>query len=74
MLLKPSYNEVGTAAPRGAGALADIAASLPLPHGPTLLDVSITEAAAERGDHVQRRDLNGHKHQGHTFIPASAET
>ena len=39
---KPGYNEVGTAAPGRASSRAEIEARLPPPHGPALLDVSVT--------------------------------
>ena len=38
---EPGYNAVGMAAPASAGSRADIEAKLPLPHVPTLLDVSL---------------------------------
>ena len=40
------YDEVGTADPGKAGSRADIEAKLPLLHGPTLLDVSLTHPRA----------------------------
>ena len=71
--VEPGYNEVGVAAPGLAGARADIEARLPPPHGPALLDVSITHprattyvigAAARRGSAAEKRDhvkLREHK-------------
>ena len=71
------------------GSRADIEAKLPLPHVPSLLDVSLThplastygtDAAAMQGsaaakhDSVQYRGNDGHHHMGHTFIPVSIET
>ena len=65
------------------------AARLPPPHGPTLLDVSlthpravnyVTDAAAVQGSAGAKRNAlkyrghNGHHHPGYTFIPASVET
>ena len=81
--------EVGTAAPGRAGSRADIEARLPPPHGPALLDVSlthpraatyVTDAAPTQGSAAAKRDAlkyrghNGHYHPGYTFIPASVET
>ena len=75
--VEPGYNEVGVAARGQAGARADIEARLPPPHGPALLDVSITHlrgtsyvagaaarqgSAAEKQDHVKRLEHNGHQH------------
>ena len=87
--VEPGYNEVGTAAPGRAGSRADIEARLPPPHGPALLDVSlthpraatyVTDAATIQGSAAAKRDAlkyrghNGHYHPGYTFIPASVET
>ena len=44
--VEPVYNEVGTAAPGGAGSREDIEAKLPLLHGSNLLDVSLTHSRA----------------------------
>ena len=70
-----------------AGARTDIEARLPQPHGPALLDVSITHprattyvagAAARQGsdaekrDPVKRREHNG-QHPSYSFISASVE-
>ena len=45
--IEPGYNEVGTAAPGTAGSRAYIEDRwLPPPHGPTLLDVSLTHPRA----------------------------
>ena len=63
--VKPSH-EVGTAAPCRAGSRADIEARLPPPHGPALLDVSLThprtatyvaDAAAMQGPAALARRL-----------------
>ena len=43
--VEPGY-EVGTASPGRAGSRVDIEAKLPLPHGPSLLDVSLTHPRA----------------------------
>ena len=76
-------------APGRAGPRADIAARLPPPHDPTLLDMSlahsrsatfVTDAVAMQGSAAAKRDAlkyqghNGHCHPGYTFIPASVET
>ena len=87
--VEPGYNEVGMDAPGRAGPRADIAARLPPPHDPTLLDMSlahsrsatfVTDAVAMQGSAAAKRDAlkyrghNGHHHPGYTFIPASVET
>ena len=63
--VEPGYHEVGTSAPSRAGSRADIKAKLPLPHGPTLLDVSltypraatyVTDAAAMQRSAAAKRD------------------
>jgi hypothetical protein len=80
---------VGVAAAGRQGARADIEVTLPPPHGPTLLDVSmihprcatyVTAASQTRGAAAALRDRDkyrthaGHLHPGHTFVPASVET
>ena len=87
--VEPGYNEVGTAAPGRACSRADIEARLPPPHGPALLDVSlthtraatyVTDAAATQGSAAAKRDAlkywghSGYYHPGYTFIHASVET
>ena len=77
------------ATPARAGSRADIEAKLRLPHGPTLLDVSLShpraatyvrDAATMQGSAAAKRDgvkyqaNSGHPHPGHTFHPASVET
>jgi hypothetical protein len=63
--------------------------TLPPPHGPTLLDISmihprcatyVATASRTRGAAAALRDRDkyrahaGHLHPGHTFVPASVET
>ena len=79
----------GHGRPGRAGSRADVEARLPPPHGPTLLDVSlthpraatyVTDAAAMQWSAAAKRDAlkywghNGHYHAGYTFIPASVKT
>ena len=88
--IEPGYNEVGTAAPGTAGSRAYIEDRwLPPPHGPTLLDVSLTHpraatyvtdaaamqwSAAAKRDALKYRGHSGHHHPGYTFIPAFSGT
>jgi hypothetical protein len=86
---EPSYTSVGVAAVGRQGARADIEVTLPAPHGPTLLDISlihprcptyVAAASQTRGTAAALRDRDkyrvraGHLHPGHTFVPASVET
>jgi hypothetical protein len=86
---EPSYTSVGVAAVGRQGARADIEVTLPPPHGPTLLDISmihprcatyVAAASQTRGAAAALRDRDkyrahaGHLHPGHTFVPASVET
>ena len=83
--VEPGYNEVDTAGRGRADSRPDIEAKLPLPHGTTLLDMSLTHpraatdvtdadaiqgSTAAKCDAVKYRGNNGHHHPGHTFIPA----
>ena len=74
----PGYNEMGTAAPCRAGSRAVIEARIPPPHGPALLDVSLTHPRAATyvtdAAAMQHCGHNGHYHPDYTFIPASIET
>ena len=88
--VEPGYNDVGTAAPGRAGSRAGIESRLPPPHGPTLLDVSlthpraaayVTDAAGMQGSAAAKRDAlkyrghdSSHYYPGYTFIAASVET
>jgi hypothetical protein len=86
---EPSYNSVGVAAAGRQGVRADIEVTLPPPHGPTLMDISmihprcatyVAAASQTRGAAAALRDRDkyrahaGHLHPGHTFVPASFET
>jgi hypothetical protein len=86
---EPSYTSVGVAAVGCQGARADIEVTLPPPHGPTLLNVSMIHprcpthiaavsqircAAAALRDRSKNRTHAGHLHPGHTFVPASVGT
>jgi hypothetical protein len=86
---EPIYSSVGVAAVGRQGARADIEVTLPPPHGPTLLDISmihtrcatyVAAASQTRGAAAALRDRDkyrahaGHLHPGHTFVPASVET
>jgi hypothetical protein len=85
---EPAYTSVGAAASGRQGARADIEVTLPPPHGPTLLDISMIHprcstyvaaasqtrgAAAALQDRDKYRAHAGHLHPGHTFVPASVE-
>jgi hypothetical protein len=86
---EPSYASAGVAAIGRQGARASIEVTLPLPHGPTLLDISMIHprcptyvaaasktrsAAAALRDRHKYRAHAGHLHSGHKFVPASVET
>jgi hypothetical protein len=86
---EPSYISFGVAAAGRQGARADIEVTLPPPHGPNLLDISMIhprcttyvaaasqtrDAAAALHDRNKYRAHAGHLHLGHTFVPASIET
>jgi hypothetical protein len=87
--MEPHYADFGQAAAGRQGARADIHATMPPPHGPTLIDVSIihprsstviAHAARNKGSAAAFRDRQkyranaGHQHAGYVFIPASVET
>jgi hypothetical protein len=86
---EPSYTSVGVAAVGRQGARADIEVTLPPPHGPILLDISmipphcatyVVAASQTRGAAAALRDRDkcwahaGHLHPDHALVTASVET
>jgi hypothetical protein len=84
----PSYTSVGVAAVKRQGRRADTEVTLPLSHGPTLLDMSMIHPrcptyvaattqtlgmAADLRDMSKERAHSGHLDPSHTFVPASLE-
>jgi hypothetical protein len=87
--MKPHYADVSQAASGRQGACADISTTLPLPHGPTLVDVCIihppsftylAHAARAKGSAAAFQDRqkycsnSSHQHAVCTFVPAAVET